>query len=84
MSKFQEVSSILKVDFALSKRPHFNSVYLLRVPSLNGIAVYHKVSKMIIDIETTYMYTPNPSVTCEGKYWSQKSAWVLDGISPVR
>ena len=27
------------MNFALSKLPHFNSVYLLRVPSLTGIAV---------------------------------------------
>ena len=30
MSKFQEAGSILRVGFALSKGPHFDSVYLLR------------------------------------------------------
>ena len=39
VSKVQKTSSILKVGFALSNWPHFNSVYLLRVPSLTGIAV---------------------------------------------
>ena len=38
--KVQEASSILRVGFALSNWPHFNSIYLLRVSSLTGIAVY--------------------------------------------
>ena len=37
--KSQVTSSILRMAFALSKTPHFNSVYLLRVPSLTGIDV---------------------------------------------
>ena len=32
MSKFQEAGSILRVGFALSKWPHFDSVYLLGGP----------------------------------------------------
>ena len=39
VSKVQEASSILRVGFALSKWPHFNSAYLLRVPYSSGIAV---------------------------------------------
>ena len=37
--KNQEASYNFKLDFALSNRPHFNSVYLVRVPFLTGIAV---------------------------------------------
>ena len=37
--KNEEASYNFKLVFALSKRPHFNSVYLVRVPSLIGIAV---------------------------------------------
>ena len=40
--KDQEASYNFKLDFALSNRPHFNSVYLVRVPFLTGIAVYLK------------------------------------------
>ena len=32
VSKVQEASSILRMGFALSKYPHFNSTYLVRVP----------------------------------------------------
>ena len=39
VSKAQEASNILRVGFALSKWPHFNSIYLVRVPFLTGIAV---------------------------------------------
>ena len=38
-TKNQKAGSILKVDFALSKWPHFNSIYLVRVPFLTNIAV---------------------------------------------
>ena len=38
--KHQEASYNFKLGFALSNRPHFNSVYLVRVPFLTGIAVY--------------------------------------------
>ena len=41
--KNQEASYNFKLGFALSNRPHFNSVYLVRVPFLNGIAVYYYV-----------------------------------------
>ena len=37
--KNQEASYNFKLGFALSNRPHFNSVYLVRVPFLTGIAV---------------------------------------------
>ena len=37
--KYQEASYNFKLGFVLSNRPHFNSVYLVRVPFLNGIAV---------------------------------------------
>ena len=37
--KHQEASYNFKLGFALSNRPHFNSVYLVRVPFLTGIAV---------------------------------------------
>ena len=40
VSKVQEASIILMVGFALSKWPHFNSIHLVRVPFLTGIAVY--------------------------------------------
>ena len=39
MSKAQEASSILKVGFARSNRPYFDSTYVIRVPFLTGIAV---------------------------------------------
>ena len=39
VSKVQEASSILRVAFALSKWPHFNSIYLVRVPFLTSIDV---------------------------------------------
>ena len=39
VSKVQEASSILRVCFALSKWPHFNSTCLLRVQFSSGIAV---------------------------------------------
>ena len=38
--KHQEASYNFKLGFALSNRPHFNSVYLVRVPFLTGIAVW--------------------------------------------
>ena len=38
-TKNQKASSILRVGFARSKRPHFNSTNVVRVPFLNGIAV---------------------------------------------
>ena len=49
VSKVQEASIILGVYFALSKWPHFNSVYLVRVPFLTGIAVWldHNIKKVI-------------------------------------
>ena len=50
-TKNQEVSYNFKLGFVLSNRPHFNSVYLVRVPFLTGIAV-HKISKM--DVEMNY------------------------------
>ena len=37
--KNQKASYNFKLGFALSNRPHFNSVYLVRVPFLTGIAV---------------------------------------------
>ena len=37
--KHQEASYNFKLGFALSNRPHFNSVYLVRVPFLTSIAV---------------------------------------------
>ena len=39
-TKVQEASNILKVGFVLSKWPHFNSIYLVRVPFPTGIAVH--------------------------------------------
>ena len=39
-TKSQKASYNFKLDFALSNRLHFNSVYLARVPFLTGIAVY--------------------------------------------
>ena len=44
-NKNQEASYNFKLGFALSNRPHFNSVYLIRVPFLNGIAVPMKICK---------------------------------------
>ena len=38
--KHQEASYNFKLGFALSNRPHFNSVYLVRGPFLTGIAVF--------------------------------------------
>ena len=40
MLNVKEASSILKVGFGLSKRPHFHRAYLVRVPFLTGIAVF--------------------------------------------
>ena len=48
--KHQEASYNFKLGFALSNRPHFNSVYLVRVPFLTGIAVLH----IIFSLETAY------------------------------
>ena len=45
-NKNQEASYNFKLGFALSNRPHFNSVYLVRVPFLNGIAVFGPLSKI--------------------------------------
>ena len=45
--KNQEASYNFKLGFALSNRPHFNSVYLVRVPFLNGIAVFIYISGSI-------------------------------------
>ena len=39
-TKNQETSHNFKLGLTLSNRPHFNSVYLVRVPFLTGIAVY--------------------------------------------
>ena len=39
VKKVQGASRILKVAFALSKWPHFTSIYLVRLPFLTGIAV---------------------------------------------
>ena len=39
-AKIQKASYNFKLGFALSNRPHFNSVYLVWVPFLTGIAVY--------------------------------------------
>ena len=41
--KNQEASYSFMLGFALSNRPHFNSVYLVRVPFLNGIAVAREI-----------------------------------------
>ena len=41
MLKFQEASSILRVGFALSKYPNFNSTYLVKVRFLLDLAVYN-------------------------------------------
>ena len=38
-TQYQETSDNFRLGFAMSNRPHFNSVYLVRVPSLTGIAV---------------------------------------------
>ena len=38
------VKCYFKLGFALSKSPHFNSVYLVRVPFLTGISVWSKNS----------------------------------------
>ena len=46
--KHQEASYNFKLGFALSNRPHFNSVYLVRVPLLTGIAVYKLKSLQVI------------------------------------
>ena len=46
-SKNQEASYNFRLGFALSKRPHFNSVYLVRVPFLTGIAVQHNNTFML-------------------------------------
>ena len=57
--KNQEASYNFKLGFALSKRPHFNSVYLVRVPFLNGIAVKSHVSKPLtyiaVGVGTVYL-----------------------------
>ena len=46
-NKNQEASYNFKLGFALSNRPHFNSVYLVRVPFLKGIAVH--IIKAVVD-----------------------------------
>ena len=46
--KHQEASYNFKLGFALSNRPHFYSVYLVRVPFLTSIAVSVEVLAMIL------------------------------------
>ena len=46
MSKVEEASSIFRVDFSLSKCPHFHRAYLVKVPFLNSIAVQGDTAKM--------------------------------------
>ena len=50
MPKVQEASRILRMGFGLSKRPNFNSIYLVRVLFLTGIAV----QGMILESHTYY------------------------------
>ena len=49
--KNQEASYNFKLDFDLSNRPHFNSVYLVRVPFLTGIAVFKSMQPFIINTQ---------------------------------
>ena len=65
-TKNQEASYNFKLGFALSIRPHFNSVYLVRVPFLTGIAVlvYRiQLKKKVFcfsDIRMNMFSLPNP------------------------
>ena len=40
MSKVQETGCILRVDFTQSKKPHFNSAYLVKVRFSLDLGVY--------------------------------------------
>ena len=53
--KHQEASYNFKLGFALSNRPHFNSVYLVRVPFLTGIAVCANLN--VYNFSTQYVYS---------------------------
>ena len=49
-NKNQEASYNFKLGFAMSNRPHFNSVYLVRVPFLNGIAaILYKIGRLFLE-----------------------------------
>ena len=41
--KYQKTSYNIRLGFALSNRPHFNSTYLLRLPFSSGKAVSSKL-----------------------------------------
>ena len=49
-TKNQEASNNFKLGLALSNIPHFNSVYLKRVPFLTGIAVFPKFCTVLFFI----------------------------------
>ena len=59
--KVQEASIILRVGFALSKWPHFNSIYLVRVPFLTRIAVFIHSSSTFLKSGVCYWYWHCPS-----------------------
>ena len=43
MSKVQKAGSILRVGFALSKRPHFHMAYLVTVCKQSSATVYQNI-----------------------------------------
>ena len=48
-AKYQEASSILKMGFALSKRPHLHGAYVVTVPFILILAVLHYLVTMVME-----------------------------------
>ena len=72
MSKVQENSIILRVGFSLSKRPLFNSIYLVRVPFLISITVSTKMptsDKVLFFERWGSNFTKNPKYLKTFIYW---------------
>ena len=59
-NKNQKASYNFKLGFALSNRPHFDSVYLVRVPFLNDIAVCDNFSLLHFRFNNRYIHSEDP------------------------
>ena len=73
--KNQEASYNFKLGFALSNRPYFNSVYLVRVPFLTSIAV------CTFNVLYLSFFLGNPSSPCFSycHYWVLVTFCILSG-----
>ena len=73
--KNQEASCNFKLGFALSKRLHFNSVYLVRVLFLTGIAVFSRWGSWFVLIENgLHPFCGTPVVAPEN-IWNKKATY---------